>query len=184
MPTVTSFEQTSDSRFNVFTKTLWNGIYDDCEGYTVVLVPSYFDYIRLKKFVKGRNAQIAMISEYTTTKDCHRQRQLYESKEKPVLIVTERALVFQKTEIRFARNLVLYSLPESPDIIESSIAEAMAKTDNHGWNLIVKHRLNKIKLASGKADRRQITVEEKIEISKKILAEGKFNSRSIVGLFN
>lgn len=77
---MTSFEQSADSRFNLFTKTLWQGIYEDCEGYTVVLVPQYFDFIRLKQYLKAKNAQVAMISEYTPTKECHRERQMYESK--------------------------------------------------------------------------------------------------------
>lgn len=46
-------------------------------------------------------------------------------KEAPVLMITERALVFQKIRVRFARNVILYSIPESPDIIESSIPDMM-----------------------------------------------------------
>ena len=44
---------------------------------------------------------------------------MYEQKELPVLMITERALVFQKLRVRFCRNLVLYAVPESPDIIEA-----------------------------------------------------------------
>ena len=67
-----SIEEVDDIRFNLFTKTLWKGIYEDVSsdqaGYTVLLVPSYFDYIRLKSFLKRKNAQVAMISEYTEKK--------------------------------------------------------------------------------------------------------------------
>lgn len=62
---------------------------------------------------------------------------MYEQKELPVLMVTERALVFEKIRIRFCRNLVLYSVPESPDVIDS-IEEIM----NLGnWDKIMTHRL-------------------------------------------
>jgi hypothetical protein len=94
LPTISSFEHESDSRFQLFTKTLWDGIYEDCPGYTILLVPNYFDFVRLRAFFKSKNAQVAMISEYTSTKDCARNRQKYESKEMPVMMVTERALVF------------------------------------------------------------------------------------------
>ena len=50
-------------------KTLWQGIYQNCTGYTVLLVPSYFDFIRLKNYFKSKNAQVAMISEYTAKKE-------------------------------------------------------------------------------------------------------------------
>jgi hypothetical protein len=60
----------------------------------VLLVPSYFDYIRLKSFFKRKNAQVAMVSEYTEKKQAQRLRTAYEQKELPVLMITERALVF------------------------------------------------------------------------------------------
>ena len=95
IPPVQSFEHADGSRFTLFTKTLWSSIYDDnTVGYTVLLVPSYFDYIKLKTFFKSRNAQVAMICEYTDKKECQRLRTCYENKEMPVMMITERALVF------------------------------------------------------------------------------------------
>ena len=59
----------------------------------------------------------------------------------PVLMITERALVFQKIKVRFARNVILYTLPESPDTIED-----LPEMLNAGyWETILKHRLNRIK---------------------------------------
>ena len=67
---------------------------------------------------------------------------MYEMGEKPVLMITERAIVFQKIRVRFARNVVLYSLPESPDTLEDNLTEMM----NLGyWDTILKHRLNGLK---------------------------------------
>lgn len=71
VPKVETIADCDEARFALFTKSLWKGIYDvpaDQAGYTVVLVPSYFDYIRLKNFFKRKNAQVAMISEYTDRK--------------------------------------------------------------------------------------------------------------------
>ena len=70
-------------------------------------------------------------------------RTVYEMKEAPVMMITERALVFQKIRVRFARNVILYSIPESPDIIESSIPDMMQLDQ---WPMILKHRLNRLKL--------------------------------------
>lgn len=136
-----SIEQVDDARFNLFTKLLWKGIYEDVAtesaGYTVLLVPSYFDFIRLKSYMKRKNAQVAMVSEYTDKKQAQRLRTMYEQKELPVLMITERALVFQKLRVRFCRNLVLYAVPESPDIIEA-IPEFMQLKM---WDKIQEHRL-------------------------------------------
>ena len=60
IPNIKSIEQVDDARFNLFTKLLWKGIYEDVSteqaGYTILLVPSYFDFVRLKTFLKRKNA--------------------------------------------------------------------------------------------------------------------------------
>ena len=94
IPPVASFEHADEARYQLFVKTLWQSIYTSSTGYTVLLVPSYFDFVRLKAHFKDKNAQVAMISEYTDKKECHRLRTLFEMKEYPVLMITERALVF------------------------------------------------------------------------------------------
>lgn len=123
LPHLASIDLVDDCRFNLFSRQLWKGIYDEVSeeqsGYTVLLVPQYFDFVKIKTFFKRRNAQVAMISEYTDKKEAQRLRSLYEQKEVPVLMITERALVFEKIRLRFCRNLVLYSIPESPDIIDA-----------------------------------------------------------------
>lgn len=139
IPPVESFEHADESRYQLFIKTLWQSIYSECTGYTVLLVPSYFDFVRLKTYFKGKNALVAMISEYTDKKEAQRLRTLYEMKELPVLMITERALVFQKIKVRFARNLVLYAIPESPDIIDDNFREMLNLAY---WETILKHRLN------------------------------------------
>ena len=71
IPPVKSFEHADGARFHLFTKTLWHGIYEEnTVGYTVLLVPNYFDYVKLKNFFRQRNCQVAMISEYTEKKEC------------------------------------------------------------------------------------------------------------------
>lgn len=56
----------------------------------------------------------------------------------------------------------MYSLPQSSDILENSVAKAMAPKNNKGYDLIIKHRLNKVKHASGKDSKTALTVDEKI----------------------
>lgn len=70
VPYVSSFEHASEARFKFFTKKLWDGIYNNNAGYTVVFVPHYFDFIRLRTFIKNKNAQVALLSEYSEKKSC------------------------------------------------------------------------------------------------------------------
>ena len=112
-------------------------------------------------------------------------------KEAPILMITERALVFQKIRVRFARNMILYAMPESPDIIEHSFKEIMQLSN---WDMILKQRLNQQNKLLSKEAAEATTKEQadkgskqnRVEECKKIIKEGKvYNTqRSIVGLFS
>lgn len=56
LPNVSSFEHADTTRFSYFTKKIWDDIYDGCTGYTIVFVPNYFDFIKLRTFIKNKNA--------------------------------------------------------------------------------------------------------------------------------
>ena len=58
LPNVGSFEHADLARFNFFTRKLWDSIYENSAngGYTVLFVPNYFDFVRLRTFIKSRNA--------------------------------------------------------------------------------------------------------------------------------
>lgn len=83
-------------------------------------------------------------------------------------MITERALVFQKIRLRYCRNLVLYAIPESPDIIES-ICEFM---NPEYWSKIQEHRLRQVKQRFN-ARESTWTKEDLLSETQKILAEGK-----------
>ena len=70
IPPVASIEHADDARFSLFIKTLWQPIYEESNGYTLIFVPSYFDYVRLKNHIKGKNQQVAMVCEYTEKREC------------------------------------------------------------------------------------------------------------------
>ena len=143
LPNVSSYEHVDSARFSFFTKKVWDAIYQDNQGYTVVFVPNYFDFVTLRSYLKNKNAQVTFISEYSDKKQCQRSRHEYESADKPVLVITERAIVFQKIRLRYARNVILYGLPESPDTLTDCLGSLF---DSENWKPLLKTRLNMVKL--------------------------------------
>lgn len=174
LPNVESFEHIDDARFSFFTKKIWDQLYEGNQGYTVLFVQSYFDFVRLRTFFKNKNAQVAFISEYSEKKDCQRSRHQYETGERPILMVTERAIVFDKITLRYARNVVMYSLPESPDTFTDVLCEI---TNSENWKVIMKLRVNQAKMAKDKEE------EDKLEEARSIMRE-RHQDRSVVGLFS
>lgn len=178
LPNVESFEHSDDARYSFFTKQIWDKLYEDNTGYTILFVPSYLDFVRLRTYFRNKNAQVAFISEYSEKKDCQRSRHEYETKEKPVLMVTERAIIFDKIKLRYARNVVLYGLPESPDTFTDVLSEI---TREQNWDAIMKVRINLLK-NQGKTMEDSVILKEtqSLLMEKRVAA----SSRSIVGLFS
>ncbi|GAA6036049.1 hypothetical protein JCM8097_006587 [Rhodosporidiobolus ruineniae] len=86
---------------------------------TLLLVPSYFDFLRLKRhFSTATNLppdfSFAAISEYTDTPDVSRARgALYQGKVS-WLIVTERFHFYKRYRLRGAKTFVFYAPPQHP----------------------------------------------------------------------
>lgn len=102
-----------------------------------------------------------------------------------MLVITERALVFQKIRVRFARNVIMYSLPESPDILDDSIPGML---DISAWDSILKHRLLSIKQSAASQDKK-LSPEETAAECKKVIKEGKdlntaSANRGLMGLYS
>ena len=149
LPNVKTIEHADDARFSFFTKQIWDKLYEENPGYTVLFVPSYLDFVRLRTFFRNKNAQVAFISEYSEKKDCQRARHDYETKAKPILVISERAIIFDKIKLRYASNVVMYGLPESPDIFTDVLCEI---TKEDGWESIMKVRVNLLKNSGKGAD--------------------------------
>jgi hypothetical protein len=174
VPYVTNFEHSAEARYKFFTKKLWEGIYHNNQGYTVIFVPHYFDFVRLRTFIKNKNAQVAFVSEYSEKKSCQRARQTYESGKKPILVLTERAIVFQKIRLRYARNVIMYGVPTSIDTLTDCLGEVF---NQDRWKPLLNHKLNIIKLD------RELSEAKKLETTKGLLRE-KHTEKSLVGLFD
>lgn len=140
----------------------------------MLFVPNYFDFVKLRTFLKNKNAQVTFISEYSEKKDCQRSRHLYEAGIRPILVITERAIIFQKIRLRYARNVVLYGLPESPDTLTDCISD-LFNSDN--WKPLLKTRLNSVK------HHKEKTHDQKLEETKALLQE-RHTEKSLVGLFS
>ena len=133
-----SIELVDDTRFNFFTKKLWQKLYENLTGYTVVFCSTYFEFVRVRSFLKNNNANVAYISEYSSSSDWMRNRAYFENGSKKFILITERALFFQMVKIRYARNIIFYSLPECPKIFD----ELIGTNSEQGGNLMFKLRKN------------------------------------------
>ena len=114
-------ENDFDEKFNYFTKNIWQNLYESFEKHTIIFISSTFDYLRLKSFFKQKSKSVCYISEDTDKKDWQRNRLYFENGKYKFLLYNERAHVYKKINLKFAKNIFFYSLPEDPKIFNEMI---------------------------------------------------------------
>lgn len=104
-----------DRRFEFFTKKIFPKIKDSLQGGIMLFISSYFDFVRLRNFLKEQNASFCLLGEYTKQSDISRGRTWFFHGERKIMLYTERAHFYHRYKIRGIRDLIYYSLPERND---------------------------------------------------------------------
>ena len=78
---------------------------------TMLFVPRYFDFVRVRQLLIAEDVPFVAVSEYSTPQQASRARTSMQKKEVPLLIYTERAHFFRRHAMRGARHLAVYSPP-------------------------------------------------------------------------
>ncbi|XP_062980084.1 U3 small nucleolar RNA-associated protein 25 homolog [Elgaria multicarinata webbii] len=103
-----------DARFHFFIDKVLPEYRDAVMSHTLIYVPSYFDYVRLRNYFKKDELSFTHMCEYTSKSGISRARHFFLKGEKPFLIFTERFHFYKRYSIRGIRNLIFYELPTYP----------------------------------------------------------------------
>ena len=110
-----AFHEASDARLAHFRERMLPSIVRSLsagpDGQTLLFVPSYFDFVRVKAALEEEDLPFAAISEYSTPKEVSRARTALQQQKLPLLLYTERAHFFRRHRLRGARNLAVYAPP-------------------------------------------------------------------------
>ncbi|TMW85380.1 hypothetical protein EJD97_023252 [Solanum chilense] len=105
-------EDADDARFDYFTKKVFPKIKDSTQGGIMLFISSYFEFIRVRNFLKSQEASFCLLGEYTEQSDISRARGRFFDGKKKIMLYTERAHFYHRYKIRGIQNLIIYSLPE------------------------------------------------------------------------
>ncbi|KAF4353467.1 hypothetical protein G4B88_020181, partial [Cannabis sativa] len=87
-------------------------IKDSSEGGVMIFISSYFEFVRIRNFLKSQNASFCLLSEYTKQSDISRARVWFFEGKRKIMLYTERMHFYHRYKIRGIKNLMFYSLPE------------------------------------------------------------------------
>ncbi|KAJ0247889.1 U3 small nucleolar RNA-associated protein [Hirschfeldia incana] len=107
-----SMTQADDARLEYFIKKIFPKIKDSFEGGVMIFIPSYFDFVRLRNYLKSQNASFCLLGDYTKNADISRAREWFFAGSRKIMLYTERAYFYRRYKIRGIKNLIFYSLPE------------------------------------------------------------------------
>jgi hypothetical protein len=102
-----------DVRFDYFTRNILPLLspMNVQEKRTLFMIPSYFDFIRIKQYIKQSNNEShtsSFISEYTTRSKQDQQLTRWKKNESRFLFISERFYFFRRPKIKNISHLVFY----------------------------------------------------------------------------
>ncbi len=121
-----------DVRFTYFTNHLLRQIMSDSQSGTLIFLPTYHSYLRLRNHLDTLGSPFGHISEYTPPQDISRARSFFQSGKFPMLLLTERAYFFRRFgRIRGVNRIIFYGLPEYKEFY-TEIVRWMGESDRQG----------------------------------------------------
>ncbi|KAK6235860.1 hypothetical protein SCA6_011197 [Theobroma cacao] len=107
-----SIAEVDDARLEYFAKKVFPKIKDSEQGGIMLFASSYFEFVRLRNFLKSQNASFCLLGDYTDQRDISRARVWFFEGKRKIMLYTERIHFYRRYKIRGIRNLIIYSLPE------------------------------------------------------------------------
>ncbi|KAK8550102.1 hypothetical protein V6N13_118633 [Hibiscus sabdariffa] len=101
-----------DARLEYFAQKVFPKIKDCEQGGIMLFASSYFEFVRLRNFLKSQNASFCLLGDYNDQKDISRARVWFFEGKRKIMLYTERIHFYRRFKIRGIQNLIIYSLPE------------------------------------------------------------------------
>lgn len=85
------------SRFQFFLDKVLPQYRDSAMSHTLIYIPSYFDYVRLRNYMKKEELDFASICEYSSRSEVSRARHFFQKGNKQFVLFTERFHFYKRS---------------------------------------------------------------------------------------
>ncbi|CAG9806662.1 unnamed protein product [Chironomus riparius] len=118
---VKSLETSFDTRFEYFTNQILPQFKSATMAHCMIYVPSYFDYVRIRNYLKKEEVNYTQLCEYTKDNKISRARTLFYHGGAHFLLYSERAHFFRRMRIKGIRHIIMYQPPAWSDFYPEMI---------------------------------------------------------------
>lgn len=95
-----SYADSHEARFHAFVTHLWPRLKEADPSGLLIFASSYFEFVRLRGFLKQQGASLAVNCEYTDSSNVMRARARFRAGDRKVLLYTERAHFYFRPSLR------------------------------------------------------------------------------------
>ncbi|KAI9287888.1 hypothetical protein BC943DRAFT_319045 [Umbelopsis sp. AD052] len=99
------------------------------QSHTLIFVPSYFDFVRIRNYLEDNKYSCAHICEYTPTPQVSKARSDFFHGRASFVLYTERFHFFRRYNIRGAYHVIFYGLPDHPQFYTEIVNYLALKAD-------------------------------------------------------
>ncbi|XP_054263815.1 U3 small nucleolar RNA-associated protein 25 homolog [Macrosteles quadrilineatus] len=103
-----------DARFQYFISKVLPQYKEPLMSHTVIYVPSYFDYVRIRNYFKKEMVSFVQICEYSKDGKIARARDMFFHSSAHFLLYSERFHFFRRIRLKGIRHIVFYQPPTIP----------------------------------------------------------------------
>lgn len=107
-----SFANQGIDRLRFFERQILPQIRRQKQKYTMIFIPSYFDFVSVRNLLMKKEFDFVSVTEYARVSEVSRGRARFLQGSKPLLLYTGRAHFFSRHLIKGVRHLIVYGLPE------------------------------------------------------------------------
>ncbi|KAI8893207.1 hypothetical protein BC833DRAFT_653103 [Globomyces pollinis-pini] len=111
-----SLAEASNTRFNFFVNKMLPNLRHGTmhQSHTLIFIPSYFDFIRVRNYLKEHNYSSTGISEYSSKSKVDVSRNEFISGDIKFLLYSERYHFFRRNKLKGAKHILFYGPPVFP----------------------------------------------------------------------
>uniref|UniRef100_T1KMZ4 U3 small nucleolar RNA-associated protein 25 homolog n=2 Tax=Tetranychus urticae TaxID=32264 RepID=T1KMZ4_TETUR len=109
-----SIVSSPDKRFDYFIQVILPKCREMGEAHTMIYIPSYFDFVKLRNYFRTEDINFTQICEYSKSGKIAQSRAWFFHEGRNFLLYTERSHFYNRFRIKGVRHLVFYQLPTFP----------------------------------------------------------------------